>query len=242
MAYQYACFGSPFHIAYSSEQAGFEGMQTGVFGVHWPSLDTLWRILLGRFRGLLPLAPVLILAPLGFVGMTRTPARRAAVVAASIAIYYVLLNASYSYWEGGWSFGPRHLSPAIPFLCLGLAMIWTNAPRRARALLAALSTYGAALSLVAVATMAQPPTSFQRPVGELLLPAFRDGDLALNSQRFTDGGASGLRAHTEPKAAWNLGMKMGLNGHASLIPLAVVWFGAGVALIGAAPGPGRQAA
>ena len=32
MAYQYACFGSPFHIAYSSEQ-GYEGMQQGVFGV-----------------------------------------------------------------------------------------------------------------------------------------------------------------------------------------------------------------
>ena len=86
MAYQYACFGSPFHIAYSSEQAGFEGMQTGVFGVHWPSFDALWRILLGRYRGLLPLAPVLIFAPLGLVAMVRTPARRAALVAASIAI------------------------------------------------------------------------------------------------------------------------------------------------------------
>jgi hypothetical protein len=246
MAYQYACFGSPFHIAYSSEQAGFEGMQTGVFGVHWPSVDALWRILLGGYRGLLPLAPVLIFAPLGLVTMIRLNpdtsigvTGRAAMVAASIALYYVLLNASYTYWEGGWSYGPRHLSPAIPFLCLGLAMLWTIAPSPARAVLAAFSAYGAALSLVAVATMAQPPASILQPMRDLLLPAFRDGDLALNSQRFTDSGASSLRAHTEPKAAWNLGMKVGLDGHASLIPLAIIWLGAGVAIIGAGSAGGR---
>jgi hypothetical protein len=246
MAYQYACFGSPFHIAYSSEQAGFEGMQRGVFGVDWPSVDTLRRILLGRYRGLLPLAPALIFAPLGLAAMVRPkpatasigaeagPLRaRAALVAAAIAAYYVLLNASYSYWEGGWSYGPRHLSPAIPFLCIGLAVLWGIVPRPGRVVLALFSAYGAALSLVAVATMAQPPASYQRPVQDLLLPAFRDGDLALNTQRFTDSGASSLRAHSEPKAAWNLGMKVGLNGHASLIPLAIVWLAAAVALIGA---------
>jgi len=160
---------------------------------------------------------------------TFTPAaraRHAAIVAAIIAVYYILLNASYTYWEGGWSYGPRHLSPAIPFLCLGLAMLWTISPRPARAVLAGFAAYGAALSLVAAATMAQPPASFQRPVGELLLPAFRDGDLSLNTQRFTDSGASAPRAHVDPKAAWNLGMKAGLDGHASLIPLAIVWLAA----------------
>ena len=213
-------------------------MQTGVFGIHWPRVDALWRILFGRYRGLLPLAPALTFAPLGLIAMIRTPSRRAAIVAATIAGYYVLLNASYAYWEGGWSYGPRHLSPAIPFLCLGLAMLWTIAPRPARAALAGFSAYGAALSLVASATMAQPPASFQRPVTELLLPAFRDGDLSLNTQRFTDSGASALRAHVDPKAAWNLGMKAGLDGHASLIPLAIVWLVA--CLLGFTTGPLRS--
>jgi len=88
-----------------------------------------------------------------------------------------------------------------------------------------------------VATMAQPPASFQRPLTELLLPAFRDGDLSLNTQRFTDSGASALRAHVDPKAAWNLGMKAGLDGHASLIPLAIVWLVA--SLLGFTTGPLR---
>src|SRR5262249_6840303 len=101
---------------------------------------------------------------------------------------------------------------------------------------------GGALALVGVSTMAQPPADFRRPVTELLLPAFLDGDLALNTQRFTDGGANGgaLRAHVDPKAAWNLGMKIGLAGHASLAPLAIVW-AACAAWLSAAARARRQA-
>ena len=372
MAYQYACFGSPFHLAYSSEQ-GYAGMQQGVFGVDVPRVVRLRRILFGSYRGLLPLAPVLALAPVGLVlmmvrlkadttRMVRRPAprsaegkppfdaalgpenalqesqgplvaqafrereqitvnaetaetaeknpenslralrlpgrssgtvnrakagalrsnvvffhrlfrrangppaalkgcttfsfatttghaRRAAIVASIIAVYYILLNAGYSYWEGGWSFGPRHLSPGLPFLCLGLGALWTLAPRGGRVVLAALSTWGAAVSLIAVATMAQPPAQIRRPLADFLIPAFREGDLALNTQRFTDGGADPvtMRDHTEPKAAWNLGMKLGLRGHASLVPLGIVWLAcAGWLIAGAAerrrPSPHAEAA
>ena len=34
--------------------------------------------------------------------------------------------------------------------------------------------------------------------------------------------------NVDPKAAWNLGMKAGLRGHASLVPLAAVWTACGV--------------
>jgi hypothetical protein len=235
MAYQYACFGSPFHIAYSSEQ-GYEGMQQGVFGVNVPRMIRLRRLLFGEYRGLLPLAPTLAVAPLGLLALMfkDSRARRAATVAAIIAVYYVLLNAGYTYWEGGWSYGPRHLSPAIPFLCIGLATLWTAAPRVIRWALAAVSAYGAAITLVAVSTMPLPPANIRRPVAEFLLPAFRDGDLALNTQTFASGTVdANFRAHHEPKAAFNLGMKMGLDGHASLVPLALVWLGCAVVFVNA---------
>src|SRR5262249_58138977 len=64
MAYQYACFGSPFHVAYTSEQ-GFEAMQQGFFGLGTPRWIRLRRILFEEYRGLLPIAPALALAPLG---------------------------------------------------------------------------------------------------------------------------------------------------------------------------------
>jgi hypothetical protein len=227
MTYQYACFGSPFHLAYSSEQ-GYEGMRQGVFGVNLPKMDSLRELLFGAYRGVLPLAPTLAAAPLGlaiFLGQDAR-ARGVAVVALSIASYYILLNAGYAYWEGGWSYGPRHLSPAIPFLCIGLAALWTAAPRVLRWVLATLSVYGATLTLVAVSTMPLPPANIQRPVTELLLPAFRAGDLALNTQSVAAGTVdTDFRAHREPKAAFNLGMKMGLTGHPTLVPLAIIWLG-----------------
>ena len=243
MAYQYACFGSPFHLAYSSE-IGYEGMQQGVFGVTVPKSVRLRRILFGEYRGLLPLAPALAVAPIGLALMTwmrlrtdvsddiRARRRRAAIVASGIAVYFILLNASYTYWEGGWSYGPRHASPAIPFLCFGLGMLWTVSPAALRAGLAALSLYGAAVTVIAVTTMPLPPANIRRPVQEFLWPAFRDGDLALNTQTMASGSVDAdFRAHHEPRAAFNLGMKMGLRGHASLVPLALVWLVGGATLV-----------
>ena len=236
MAYQYACFGSPFHIAYASE-AEYVGMQQGIYGVSMPRMLRLRRILFGEYRGLLPLAPVLAVAPIGWVlmivgrarphGGAKVPAAQpleavtiAGIASAIIGIYYVLLNASYAYWEGGWSYGPRHASPAIPFLCVGLAALWSVLPRVVRWSLAAVAAYGIAVTLIAVSTAPLPPNNIRRPVADLLWPAFRDGDLALNTQTFVSGSANpDFRAHTEPKAAFNLGMKLGLSGLSSLVPL-----------------------
>src|SRR5205823_9227006 len=117
---------------------------------------------------------------------------------------------------------------------VGLAALWTSAPRLVRALLAALSTYGIAVTLVAVSTMPLPPSDIRRPVADLLLPAFLAGDLALNTQTMVAGSVdTNFRAHHEPRAAFNLGMKIGLDGRASLLPLALVWCACGAALIDA---------
>jgi hypothetical protein len=228
-------------------------MERGVFGVELPRMIRLRRILFGEYRGLLPLAPALAVAPVGLALMlwvrltpdtTRTVnadathdamsrRRQAAIVATTIAVYFILFNAGYAYWEGGWSYGPRHASPAIPFLCIGLAFLWTALPAFGRWALALLSAYGAAMTLIAVTTMPLPPANVRRPVQELLLPAFLDGDLALNTQTFASGRVDAdFRAHREPRAAFNLGMKMGLGtGHASLVPLAIVWLACGYPLI-----------
>ena len=101
-----------------------------------------------------------------------------------------------------------------------------------RAVLAAAWLWGAALTLVAVSTTPQPPASIERPVTQLLVPAFREGRLALNNQRFTDFRAdeAAIRRHAEPTASWNVGMKIGLTGLASLIPLGIVWIGCAILL------------
>ncbi len=225
--YNALAFDSPFHVGYASEE-GFKELQTGFFGITYPRLTVIRELLVGSYRGLLPIAPLFAIAPFGLVRLARRGHRAAAVVAAAVGLYYLLLNASYFFWEGGWFFGPRQMMAALPFVALGLAPMWEAVGRLGRLVLVAAWMWGAAVNLVAVATTPQPPSNLKDPVRELLWPAFRDGDLSLNHQTFVHGGAdpSRLRGGTLPHAAWNLGELAGLRGLPSLLPLLVVWIAA----------------
>jgi hypothetical protein len=228
LVYNTAAFGSPLHLGYSSEE-GFEHLRTGFFGITYPEWWRVRELLIGEYRGLLPLAPLVGVAPLGLIWLARDERRRtAALIALGIGAYYLLLNASYFYWEGGWSYAPRQVTPALPFVSLGLLPLWDRSRQLFRAVLLVGFVWGVGATLVAVSTNPQPPSSFKAPMRELLLPAFADGDLSLNHQTFVHGGASPemMRGNRVPHAAWNLGELAGLRGRASLLPLVVVWIAA----------------
>jgi hypothetical protein len=243
-AYNAAAFGSPFHLGYASEE-GFVQLRAGLFGITYPQWWRVREILVGGYRGLLPIAPLMALTPIGLYRLGRSEGRfLPLLVIAGIAIFFIGLNASYFYWEGGWAFGPRHVTPALPFLAVGLAPLWDGWPRIGRIALLGAWTWGAALALMAVSTTPQPPASIDRPVAQLVVPAFRAGELALNTQRFTDYRADegAITRYYGPKAAWNLGMKMGFTGRTTLVPLASMWLGAaGWVTYVWTKGAGRQA-
>lgn len=231
-AYNALAFGSPLHLGYSSEE-GFEQMRQGVFGITYPTPARFYEVLFGAYRGLLPIAPLVALAPVGFWLLAKVPQqRRATFVAAASGIFYVLLNASYFYWEGGWAYGPRQMMAGLPFLALGFAPLWDSWRAAGRVVLMAGWMWGTALTLVAVSTTPQPPANVRAPVRELLVPAFLDGDLSLNHQTFVHNSADAdhLRGRTIPHAAWNLGEIAGLRGLGSLLPLAAIWIAAFVLL------------
>jgi hypothetical protein len=142
-----------------------------------------------------------------------------------IPMYYLWLNGSYFYWDGGWSFGPRHMTAALPFLALALAPVWVSAPRYARWGLAVLCVVGVAVTLIGVSVTAQPPITYDRPFAQLWWPAFVDGDLSVGHTSFNMAGWTPdlVRHHAEAHQAWNLGELIGLRGRASLIPLFGVW-------------------
>jgi hypothetical protein len=228
LGYNWTAFGKPLYIGYTSEE-GYEGMRTGVFGVNLPSLHATREILFGAYRGLLPLAPVLAVAPVGFWFLLRDRSRRAdAALVGGVALYYGMLTAGYAYWSGGWSYGSRHLGPALPFLAVGLAPLWMRSGRSLRAAIVAVALIGVGESLVAVSTTPQPPADVERPMAELLWPAFRSGDFPIGWQSYLElrpppGAMSELERAGVPRASWNLGQLAGLNGFASLVPLAIAW-------------------
>jgi hypothetical protein len=177
LAYNWAAFGSPFSVGYSHVD-GFEGMQEGVFGISWPDLAALRGLTIDQYRGLLWVAPIVILFPVGLVAMLRERRYRAlGVLSGAVAAYYLFVNSGYAYWEGGFSLGPRHMVPALPFLMLPIALVWVGGGAALRSLMVALAVIGAAVNVMAMATTVTPDSDYRHPITDLIAPRFFAGDV-----------------------------------------------------------------
>ena len=214
VAYQQAAFGNPWRPGYAqvSDPLFAEGMAEGVMGVGLPRPAVLAAILVGRARGLLYLAPVLALALVGLGVWVRRawrarPGRAEALLAAFVVLYFLLFNAGYYMWYGGSALGPRHLIPALPFLCLGLLHPAVASARGRRVwgvLVLVLLVPSVANHLAATAT---------EPAAPLVRDVLRDHVYRhlLRGEVPAVSGASTLAAG------------LGLRGVVSLVPLLVVW-------------------
>ena len=174
LVYNQLAFASPFRMGYSQVQ-GFAGMQQGFFGIGLPQPTVLGELLFGHFRGLLPLAPVLLLVPIGLWAMFRfLPTRAVAVVITGVVLSFLLINAGYYYWDGGSSTGPRHLVAALPLACLALAFAWPPGwPAKLVALLFLLVSL--LISMVVASVDPMSPPWFEQPFFGYLLPGFFQG-------------------------------------------------------------------
>ena len=162
IAYNLLRFGNPFDFGYHTNN-----WQT-------PLLKGLYGLTLSPGKGILWYAPVVVL---GLAGL-RSFARRwlpEAVLCAGVSAGYLLLHSVYTYWEGGWSWGPRLILPALPFVLLPAVSI-LGRPFRSRAVefaLALLLVLGFLIQLPAVGSnyahtlqraFAASPEDFQQRV------------------------------------------------------------------------------
>jgi hypothetical protein len=193
--YNLKAFGSATHLGYSSV-VGFPGMNEGVFGISAPNLWVLLMLLIGFRRGLLWLAPWLIYTPFAWGRALRAWPRGLALAAIAVPVCYLLINAGYHYWDGGFSTGPRHLVAALPFVCLTFAPLWDAASRSVRSDLVIGAMLGAAMSL-ACASVTMTAFSWFPPAAMVL--------------RFATG-----EVH-------NVLVSLGLPGPVSLSALPVLW-------------------
>ena len=203
--YHTAAFGHPFKTGYDfvflPEFA--DGMAVR-YGIGAPSPHVLHEILFGSYRGLLYLSPVLILAAWGLMRAVVRPdrlPRAVPITAACICVFYLMLNAGYYMWDGGASFGPRHVVPMLGPLALGLVPAYRAVPR-AFVVLAAVSAIAMLLGAVGNPEVPQ----YGNPLWE-----FSWGRLLHGSTGATAG-------------ATNLGRLLGLPGPLSLVPLGVLWW------------------
>ncbi len=175
LSYNWVSFGGPLSLGYANLASGgfAEGMSQGLLGVTWPKGEALVDLLVGP-RGLLRLAPWFLLAPVGLLAARRTDLRREVLVCGAIVIAYLVFNAGYYLPFGGWTPGPRFLSPALPFAAVLVAL----APAALRQLIALLIVIAVILAFVATATMPNAPEMYRDPLYDLWLPRLLDQDLA----------------------------------------------------------------
>jgi hypothetical protein len=218
-AYNKVAFGSPFHLGYASVQ-GFDGMHSGLFGVTRPRTEALRGLLIGP-RSLLYTSPLLVLGLLGHgISLARARQRWTAILSLIVIVYCVLLNASYVYWDGGWSYGPRHLTIALPFLALGLAPLFDAIWRYLRPLAWAALVAGVFLTVIVVSTEGMTPDSIAKPLPRHYWPIFRKGRVAL-CDGYTDSGGP----------ATNFGLALGLPQKRSLYPFLLGFVVGGTGLL-----------
>jgi hypothetical protein len=110
LLYNYHRFGSPLEFGYATSnwQGNF--------------LVGLSGLTVSPGKGLLWYAPPLILGLMGLPAFARRFFHEALLCLALIA-GYVALHAPYTYWDGGWCWGPRLILPILPFVLLPAAPV-----------------------------------------------------------------------------------------------------------------------
>lgn len=196
-----------------------EAMSRGFMGATAPRAGVLWLISFHWYRGLFVYSPLLLLGLAGLVRMLWGPRKHRAVAALCLlcSLFYFVFNSAYYMWWGGWSFAPRHLAPAVPFLAAGLAA-WLSS-RAGRIIILITGAAGVAVHTLVNATEPQPPDGGWQTA--LLQPSLTDYHYP-----------SALATYTLPRAAegqWehNIGMALGLPGGWSLMAL-VAWWAVGL--------------
>jgi len=217
-SYLHAAFGGfrPSYSYYDPNSFAFM-QQQGYMGLTYPHPDRVLKLLFGCSRGLFFASPVLLAGVPGLWWLGKR-FRVPAIIAAAVAVYYVLFNASFYWWKAGLTFGPRYAAPAIPILCLGVAVAWTRASIPWRRILIALALCSVFITLMVVSTSSQLAMQDSCPIVHSSWPNFWSGHMATNRESMLLPSEAG-----ESQAAFNLGQLAGLHGLPSLLPLLVVW-------------------
>ncbi|HRY44952.1 MAG TPA: hypothetical protein P5164_13495, partial [Thermoanaerobaculia bacterium] len=169
-------FGGPFELPVSHERfAAFRSLREhGAWGVGWPSVANLLRLLFDSSKGLFVLSPVLLAAAASTPAALRRLGLRAGATLVAVPVTLFLVYSGFPDWHGGFTVGARYLVPALPFLLLPLAFV------RWGPLATALA--GASTAAVALTTLVFPfvPPGFPLPWGSFAAPLLAKGLVAPN--------------------------------------------------------------
>ena len=107
-----ARFGDPLEPGY--------GLSPNYFS--YPALIGLASLFIAPGKGLLVMAPPVLLAPFGFLRAWRRGERLWPWTMLAMLVGIPFLYAFSQGWHGAWTYGPRYLLPLVPYLWVGVAL------------------------------------------------------------------------------------------------------------------------
>ncbi len=126
MAYNYYFTGNAFSMLYLFVANNFDAATKSTYGMGVPKLSALYGLIFSENRGILFYAPILLYGFLLFIRQhTGTPILRTLKQALLNPLFLpflltTLFISCHVAWEGGWSYGPRHLSAVCLLLLYGV--------------------------------------------------------------------------------------------------------------------------
>lgn len=179
VSYNVLAFGSPLSLGYFHEDIReFRELHSrdNPLGLRSPDLTKAGPLLWGQYRGLLWYAPIVVLAVPGWIMMWWRGQRDLMVVSSAVVVAVFLVNLSYPEWTGGWSTGPRLLTPLLPFAMLGVAGLLTTRYRAWTTAALVLALVGFLGMLLFQGVGGRVPHTVERPWTEAVLPTWRGQD------------------------------------------------------------------
>jgi hypothetical protein len=197
--------GSPFELLYGfNPKFPHESAAQG-FGHTFPQLKVAGAVLWSEYRGLFFWNPIMLMALPGAVALVRANRAEAVMILSAIALCFLEVI-SFRNWYGGNAFGPRYLSPALPFIGFVAAYGIKRFPNT-----------GAMLAVVSIVLMTMVTAVTIDPAQDVTTPLTDIYLARLNQGRF----------------APNLGTLAGLSPLSSLVLLAAMMAAIGVLITAA---------
>lgn len=197
LAYNYACFEDPFTLAYSYKALpDFQRIHSqGIFGISMFSFKAFYKLMVSPAKGLFFFSPFLLLGLLGLIkGVLKKECGKEPVSGGNylfpliVIVAYTFFGASFVDYDGGWTFGPRHLVPMVPFLVLGFAALRLN-KRWLSVLLYSLGLMSILIFALGTISSMHFPLPFDAPIVEFAWEVLKEGYISSAFAIFGSKGA-----------------------------------------------------
>lgn len=191
LSYNFYFTGSPFKMLYLFVADNFDVASKSTYGLSFPKLNALYGLIVSENRGLLFYAPVLIYGLFLFFTKRIESLKIKEYFLHPIILPFILTTlfiSSHAAWDGGWSYGPRHLTAVASLLIFGV--IQSDEFGKFKAVFWLTCGYGLLCTLLAKLTVIYSVPPLEENILSYLISKLKDA--------FNDGNVLSLLTQQKP--------------------------------------------